>query len=524
MPIRQHHHAATGRRDAAWRRTTANAFEWGLRVGPVAALVAIGAFIAAQQAISPQRRMVKLAIALGLLALMFRFQVIGSIYLFTLLFPFPSGISIGSTNLVLMTVIPMVWAVRATSNRVPVFFATPADRAIGLLMLAYVLSFFSVDQPHLLVKGVQVVWLQLACLAYYYLIVRFVDDERKLDRVLMMMCIAVGLVMFTAITEMFFPGRVIIPGWIGLPRVPGQGHLGARVEGLRIGGAVGSHSLLSDMGTMFLGVMIYLAARSRNALPSAFWWGLSLMTFVAMLGSANRGAFVAGIVGLVEATRLFRRQLGVGRIALIVVGVSLVFVVAEQFVENHTYAVSLTERLLHTRFEGVVPENRTMTWAPALRRSLDHLFIGHGPYYDTGVGLTAVYWPHNAYIFYLYTLGIVGLGAFLWVVWVVWRQGRAHALTGVDRTNLGDLLKLLRVSLVVLLVAQLRTDHQRDDIYPFIVWFLFGTTVAGARIARRRAAEAAAGRPDPAIAGSGGPGRRPPSGPAPDVDTRPGPC
>lgn len=469
------------------RRLLGRGFDLVLRVAPIAALVAIGAYIAAQQAISPQRRAVKLAVALGLLALMFRFEVVSSLYLFTLLFPFPSGISIGSTNLVLMTVIPMVWAVRATSNRVPIFHSTPVDRAIGLLMLAYVLSFFNVDDPRLVVKGVQVVWLQLACLAYFYLIVRFVDDERKLDRLLMTACIAVGFVMFTAITEMFFPGKVIIPGWIGLPRIPGQGRLGARIVGLRIGGAVGSHSLLSDMGTMFLGVMIYLAVRSRNAIPALFWWLVSLMTFVAMLGSANRGAFVAGVVGLAEAVRLFRRQLGGARLALIIVGVSVVFFVSESLVEKHTYAASLTERLLHTRFEGVVPENRTMTWAPALKGSLDHFFIGHGPYYDTGKGLEFRYWPHNAYIFYLYTIGFVGLAAFLWVVYTVWRQGDAHALPGVDGTPLGDVIKLLRVALVIFLVAQLRTDHQRDDIYPFVAWLVFGTTVAAGRIARARA-------------------------------------
>jgi hypothetical protein len=43
----------------------------------------------------------------------------------------------------------------------------------------------------------------------------------------------------------------------------------------------------------------------------------------------------------------------------------------------------------------------------------------------------------------------------------------------------------------VLAFEQLRTDHQRDDIYPHIVWMCFGVIIAGAAIARRKLADAA---------------------------------
>ena len=77
------------------------ALTYAMRVIPAAALVAIAAFIAAQQAVAPNRRMVKLMIMLGLSSLMFRFDMVWSVYAFTMLFPFPSGIAIGSTNAVL---------------------------------------------------------------------------------------------------------------------------------------------------------------------------------------------------------------------------------------------------------------------------------------------------------------------------------------------------------------------------------------------------------------------------------------
>ncbi|HEU4365712.1 MAG TPA: hypothetical protein VFT13_09655, partial [Candidatus Krumholzibacteria bacterium] len=89
-----------------------------MRVIPIATMVVVGAFFAAQQAVRPSHRAIKALVLLSLVALMFRFDMVYSVYLFALLFPFPSGISIGSSNSVLMTVIPMIWAVRATSGKI----------------------------------------------------------------------------------------------------------------------------------------------------------------------------------------------------------------------------------------------------------------------------------------------------------------------------------------------------------------------------------------------------------------------
>ena len=80
--------------------------DWFMKVVPIAGLISVAAYMAAQQAVSPQRRAVKLGVLLLLMALMMRFDMVWSIYVFTILFPFPSGISIGSTNSVLMTIIP----------------------------------------------------------------------------------------------------------------------------------------------------------------------------------------------------------------------------------------------------------------------------------------------------------------------------------------------------------------------------------------------------------------------------------
>jgi len=460
-----------------------------LRWAPLVVLIVVGAYVAAQQVVSPERRVVKLSVALGLVAMMFRFGMIWSVLLFTALFPFPSGISIGSTNDVLMTLIPLIWAVRASAAKTPMWTPTRCDWPIALFMFSYVVSLFSVSTTFHLLNSLRVIWRQIACLAYFYLIVRFVDSEDKLMHLFYVVCASAALVMVTALIEAFFPGRTIIPGWINLPHLQGQGRLAFRIKGVRVGGAVGSHALLSDYASNTLPVMVYLFFRARNPLTKLSWAGVSVLTLLAMLSSGNRGAFIGLAVGLMVLAYLLRRQVSPWRIGVAALLVVVAIGVSENFLTSHTYSTSVIQRLLGTRFEGVVPHNREHTWVPALKKSFHHFFMGHGPYYDIGTGLSYQLWPHNGYIFYLYTLGILGLAAFLWILWRLFGELRLNSRRGIEGTNLGNVLKLLMVWFVISALGQLRTDHQRDDIYPFLIWLQFGLIAAAGQIARKRIGE-----------------------------------
>ena len=90
------------------------------------------------------------------------------------------------------------------------------------------------------------------------------------------------LIVVTGLIELFFPGATIIPGWIGLPEVKGRGSLTFRIEGIRLGGAVGGHNILSDMAMIGLLFMVFADRRGRR-LP--FLLAFSLMP-VANLATA----------------------------------------------------------------------------------------------------------------------------------------------------------------------------------------------------------------------------------------------
>jgi hypothetical protein len=423
---------------------------------------------------------------MALMALMFRFDMVYSVYLFALLFPFPSGISIGSSNNVLMTVIPMIWAVRATSAKIPLTRRTPLDRAIGFFLIAYVVSMVNVSDTVILAKSIGVLWRQLTACAFFYMIVLFVDSEEKLFRFGKVMCFACFLVMTTAVLELFFPGATLIPGWIGLANKFGEGVLSRRISGIRAGGAFESHGMLADFGTHLILFMVFFFLRARNPVEKTFWLGSVGTTIIAVLATANRGATAGLFLGMALALVYFRRTVGAARIVLLVsLGLAGLYGV-DLLLSEKTIAVSVFDRMQKTEFEGIVPENRTMTWKPALDWGMESPIIGHGPFYDTGVGLTKRFWPHNGYIFYFVTIGMLGLSGFIWILVRVFRESQTWRVPSVRGSPLGDFMAIAQIWLAVLSFEQLRTDHQREDIYPYIVWMCFGVVIAGAAIARRR--------------------------------------
>jgi hypothetical protein len=479
----QQSHIQTTRRAALDR-----ALDAAMKVIPGAVLVAIGAFFAAQQVTRPSHRSIKLAVMLAIAAFMFRFDMVYSIYMFTLLFPFPSGISIASSNIVLMTVIPMVWAVRAASTRTRLFRKTPLDWPHALFIIAYFMSLMNVESHDALARSLQVIWRQIACITFFAMIVTFVDDEKKLKRLLQLMCVSMGLVMLTAIVELVAPGSHIIPGWITMSKKLSEGgELTARIEKLRIGGALGSDANMADFGTQTLGFMVYFAYRARNPAVKTFWILLSLLTLVATLSTGNRGGLVGIMILFGYSLFLFRKRMSFAQMMIIVTAsISLAFA-ADYALSTYTYATSPVQRLLNTEMHGVVPETRTMTWVPSLKKCLEHPFVGWGPWFEIGEGLAFQFWPHNAYLFYLQTLGLLGFGAFMWIMWRVNKMSLMFRKRTTARDDVTDLLVLSHVWVIVFAVEQLGIDHQREDIYPFLVWFFFGVITAAAGIIQHRA-------------------------------------
>ncbi|MFQ5511636.1 MAG: O-antigen ligase family protein [Candidatus Krumholzibacteriia bacterium] len=460
---------------------------WGLV--PVAATVALASVVLASQVVSPHHRIIKAGVMLVALIIMLRFEMLYSLYFFVFLFPFPSGMLVTSTNILLMTLLTLLWAVRANSAGMRLFARTEIDKLVILFTVAYLLSFLNVEQNSDLIEGVKIVWRQLTAFAFFYLIVNFVTDEKKLNGIIRVVSASAGFLVLTALIEIGAPGVTLIPGWIKTGQRLGQGELGYRLESLRVGGAVASHGLLSDYCTISIFFMAFLFFRARNPIEKLIWALTTMGTFVVLLATANRGAFFGLVIGFVYFLYVFRSRFNLVRYVIVISAMLSFFLGAQLLLDKYTLAASVTQRMLGTQFEGLVPDSRVGVWEVPLRRSLEHIFVGHGPYFGITPGLERMFWPHNAYIYYLFTLGLLGLASFLMIVYRVAKTSFLHGHPAARGTFAGSVMGILHVQLLIFLFEQLRTDHQRntDFVYIYIVWMLFGLIVATGKLIRARA-------------------------------------
>lgn len=455
----------------------------------MALAVLVLSYWTAGQVVTPQHRMIKLAVLAAVLMFMFRLDMLFSVFLFTLLFPFPSGISVGSTNSILMTLIALTWAIRASSTGQPIHQRTPYDRAIIFLLIAYVLSFWHVQSDVALRNGLNMVFKQIASILYFYFILRFANDEQRLMRFTRVVCVMVSLVALTGVVELFDPGASIIPGWVVLKQPRGVGEFAHRVQGVRLGGAVHGHNILGDICMLGLFLLGFNLVKTKNPLARLLWIAGGACALISLLATANRGALVSLLVGLLYTVFVFRRRVALPKLITIGASVTVLMAVTEAFLIKFTPAANVFQRLLGTEFTGIEPDTRHGIWQHAFFRGLETPILGHGPWYDTGYGLTAQYWPHNAYLFYFYTIGLLGLAGFLWVCYLLIRASLVFKDPSVRNTDIGDLVSLMHVEMCTLMIAIIRTDHQRDEIHMHVIWLIFGLVAASAAVARRRVAE-----------------------------------
>jgi hypothetical protein len=464
---------------------------------PVAIFTVAAALFFGYQIADPNQRIVKATVALIVVALLFRYQMLYALLVFIVLFPFPSGISLGSTNAVLITLIVLTWLIRAHSRKERILERSPYDKVVIIFIVCYINSFLNVDSAENVRFGLIKFWTALTAIAFFYLLVRFVRTERDLEVVTRTIGLGAVLLFLTGFFELFFPGKTIIPGWIGLKRPMMELGSGAHI---RVGGAVGSHSVISDYACLAILLQAYYFRKAVNPIPKLIWGSAFTVTICVLLATANRGAFVSLVVGLLYLGYLFRREISFVKLVGVASLLVALFFTTTYFLHTYTPAASIDKRLLNTEFEGITPDNRVGAWWPAFKLALEKPILGRGPYYAIAPGLDKLAWPHNAYIFHFYTIGIFGVLSFIVIQVMLFFRSRRWARRRVSKKTLADtMIIVFHAQLTMNILQLMRTDYQRDDVYPYIVWMLYGLIVATERILeRRQLAQEIPSSPEPA--------------------------
>lgn len=288
-----------------------------------------------------------------------------------------------------------------------------------------------------------------------------------------MLTIGMVWVCFTAFMEQFLPNVKYLPEWyLSVTRAE---YLFADLGG-RAGGIFRSHDMLSDTMAVMSILQIYLASYYRHR-PwlRAYHWCLAILFVYTIPLTGNRGGLAALVAGLFYFLFVYYREVSLKRIFIGLLILSLVLLIGEM---TATYDVDATllVRVIETRFERGIPDTRLVVWSLAWELIKEAPIFGHGPFFDVRDGLLGerIMWPHNAWLFYFYTTGLVGLSAFLFLCWrVVRKTWVGMGLKVAEISCARGLSATLHIGIVQFFVGQLRTDHQRGDVFAYFMWILF---------------------------------------------------
>ncbi len=211
---------------------------------------------------------------------------------------------------------------------------------------------------------------------------------------------------------------------------------------------------------------------------------------IAMLvATGNRGGFISAFLALGIFLYFYRRYIGTAGVAAVSVAFFVGLAGASFVVVKYTEFGVLYDRLLGTEFEGYIPDTR-VGWAGVVEKIVDSPLIGHGPrIVQTQEYRTPplrwpeghiTYYPHNLYLYVLYTTGLIGFLAY--AAWLItyWR-----ILQSADRykglVGIGDgLPTLAKIILVIFLIDQIKVEFLRAGLldYQHYIAAIFGMFAA----------------------------------------------
>ena len=425
-------------------------------------------------------RWVKALVGLVFVAALIRLPLHAVVSLFLIAFPFPTFIFLGNSNVIFVLFMLVMWAIRVRLGHEPKPPGTYLDWACWIYIGVHLLSFANVDTDSNLRNGGYQIQFLSAAVGLYFLVSNLLRTERHLRIAMQALAVTSLLVSITGVMEYFFPTLVLIPDWFIAP-----GPFGKRfAEGGRVGGVFRFHGLLADFCAMMFVLQAYLMIRSRSLLARGYYFALMVTGVFILFITANRGGFVIWVVGLLYLLWIGRGALTARRVVVALPLLLLAGVLIELASAHYGRVI--------TQLERGVPENRVEIWAAVLREIPNHLWIGHGPFYDLRGGMVSGrFWPHNAYLMYLWTTGVVGLSVFLWILFKsIWKSRPGSGLKLGQVPFARGAMAVAHIQIVQFALAQIRDEHQRGNVYVFLMWILFGLAAASRRVWRREEGEA----------------------------------
>lgn len=392
------------------------------------------------------------------------------LFVVLLLIPFqPISSLYGNLNDVLVYMVAVSFLLQRRIKYYPLF------GAVAMILFAYLLSMSQTSLAHKY-QHVAFIIAIIANFLVFYLVYNFIvrdsDGFKVVWRVLAVMNI---LVIGYCTLQALGGERVTFLGAkeFAFNRVVGYGS--------RLTGPFQATAMMAEylsIQILLYGYALMHETRRRNAM---FYLALIITNCIFLIMTGNRGGIITLVIGALLFLFVFRRELGAARIgASLVAGIAMLVVVSV-IVTQYTQFNVLFERLGETEFEGVVPDTR-VGWFEIWDDITANPILGHGPrFWVVDNSIRHVPFPHNLFMFIIYSVGSVGLLAYLYffgrLVGRFWKGMRS-----AERRGLMEGLPALGLIIMVMFaVSELRMEFLRYSLhdyqqYIFLVLAMFLAT------------------------------------------------
>lgn len=260
----------------------------------------------------------------------------------------------------------------------------------------------------------------------------------------------------------------------------------------RLAGPFAAVGITAEYLVIQVFVLLYLVLNKCTVRQRYLYIGLIAANFAFLIATGNRGGIVILLLGALLFFLFFRRDFGGSRLFVRGAIGSVLFGVVALLVISFTQFNVLFDRLADTEVREGLPDTRAVIWPLAWERIQDAPVLGHGPrirLIDEQLrripGHEFMPYPHSTYLFLLYTLGAVGLLAYIAFFTVYFRRIYRMRRNSSDDPLLRGVPKLTLLILILIFVDQAKVSMFRFNLsdYQQFVFALLGGLLALSELA-----------------------------------------
>lgn len=356
----------------------------------------------------------------------------------------------------------------------------PLPGAIAAVLVAYMISISQLDRSAFLQNGLYLVSFAsgLVMFVLAYNLARDVREPAHVINLLIAINVLVGV--YCLIQLAAGPGNR--PALFGLDALRLHSNRGADDPRL-VGPFGGSPGLTAEYFVLMTLILVYQAVVVAG--PARRWLlALIAVNLGFIAATANRGGIMVLAVTFPLLLYIYRREIGTARaIRILAGGLALAFLLAVMVVAFTDFDRVFMRFQDEIIAEGGIPKTRSGVWPATVARLQENMWTGHGPgieFTDEPVIETPrrvnMAYPHNLYLFLLFTVGIVGFLSMMFFFARLGLRMRSARNRVYESDYLASLVRLGPLLLLAFLIDQGKIEFLRFAYtdYQHFAFSLFG--------------------------------------------------